>query len=160
MLPVEPGIVIPTDVADAPGRTGESLFAFHHADVLGTRMELRINAADRDAAVSAARQAHSEILRLSRACSIGGTSGAELSHLNANEWHQASPDLFSVIASAERWRVLSHDGYSPRLGTLFGVWQAADVLPDRGRIAALAAEVMAAQVELDAEFARRFVRPD
>lgn len=157
MLPVEPEIVIPADVAEATRGTGPALFAFHHADVLGTRLELRINASDRDAALSAAQHAHSEILRLSRVFNWRD-EGSELSRLNANERHQASPDLFSVIAMAERWRTLSHGGYSPRLGLLLREWRVAGALPERERMAALAAEVMAAKIELDAA-SRAIVRP-
>lgn len=158
MLPVEPAFFIQAEAADAALQVTERLFAFHHADVLGTRMELRVNAFDRDVAMSAARRAHAEIMRLDRVFNWRDVR-SELSKLNASEQHEASVDLFAVVAAAERWRVLSLNGYSARLGALLTIWREVNVMPDPERIAAMAAQLMAAPVQLDGGM-RVIVRPD
>lgn len=154
MIPVEPAFVIQADVV----RVGERVFAFHDADVLGTRMELRINAADQGAALEAAARARGEIARLDRVFNWRD-AGSELARLNASVEHAASAELFAVIAAAERWREASLGGYSARLGRLLAVWRAAEVMPDRGVVAELAREIAAARVEMDAGL-QTIVRPE
>ena len=143
--------------ADAT-RVAESAFAFRDADVLGTRLELRIRAADEAAAAEAARRVRAEIARLDRVFDWRDAS-SELARLNAGVEHLASVELFEVIAAAERWRVASARAYSARLGRLLEMWRTARVMPERWRVAELAHEIDAARVAMDAD-ARVIVRPE
>lgn len=139
-------------------RVAERVFAFRDADVLGTRLELRVNSADGEAALEAARRARAEIARLDGVFNWRN-GGSELARLNASERHEASAELFEVIAAAERWRVASFGAYSARLGRLLEVWRAAEAMPERSAMAEMAGQIAAARVEMDA-VARVIIRPD
>jgi len=154
MIPVEPAFVIQADAV----RVAEGVFAFRDADVLGTRLELRIKAADEAAALEATKRARAEIARLDRVFDWR-KAGSELARLNAGEEHVASTELFAVIAAAERWRVASAGAYSARLGRLLEVWRTAGAMSERSAMAELAGEIAAAQVELDAA-SRVIARPE
>jgi len=141
----------------APGLPAARGFAFHDPCVLGTRLNLVVDTEGQDAAYRAACAARVEIDRLDRVFNWRNPA-AEISRLNAAATFVASPELFEVVAAAERWRTLSAGAYSGRLGRLLQVWRDARTMPERCAMATLAQAIGAAEVGLDAQ-ARVVTRP-
>jgi FAD:protein FMN transferase len=133
------------------------VYAFHDACVLGTRMNLWLRADGQADAYAAAWAARRETDRLARVFDWRDPA-SELSGLNRAARHQASAELFEVVAAAERWRELSAGAYSGRLGRLLQAWRAAGELPAACAMAKLARDISGAEVGLDAG-ARLITRP-
>ncbi len=157
--------MLPADIPEAPVMATSAAvlpeqggYVFHDPCVLGTRLSMVVDAVTQAAAYRAACSARVEIDRLDGVFNWRDPA-AEISRLNAAETHVASPELFEVVAAAERWRNLSSGAYSGRLGLPLSVWRAAQEMPDRATMAAMAAEIAGADVKLDAK-ARVIVRPD
>src|SRR5512138_3187206 len=96
-------------------------YAFRDESILGTRLQLQIVASSQAAAHEAALAVRAEIDRLDLILS-GWRDDSELAALNRHHRFVASPELFAVIALAERWRVATHGAFSPRLGHLIDAW--------------------------------------
>jgi len=144
------GIVAPAPAATAGLR-------FHRDHVLGTSLDLLAVAPDEACARIAAGAAMAEIARLDRVLSAY-RADSELTMLNAVAEHDASPDLFAVIAACERWRRDTDGAFSARLGAALSLWRDGAV-PDPQRLQAAAARAEAARVDLDPA-RRRIARPD
>lgn len=134
------------------------VYAFHDPHVLGTRLNLLVRAEGQAGAYAAARAARAEIDRLDRVFNWREPA-SELSRLNRSARHEASVDLFAVVAAAERWRTLSAGAVSGRMGRLLQVWREARETPDPRDMARLAREIADADVALDAA-ARIITRPE
>ena len=83
---------------------GAGAWQFRDEAVLGTRMNLAVNAAQPEQALIAAQVARAEIDRLNRVFNYRAKD-SELVGLNASREWMASADLFDAIAAAEQWRV-------------------------------------------------------
>jgi thiamine biosynthesis lipoprotein len=128
----------------------QAAYAFHHPAVLGTRFNLLINADGDDQAAFAAWKARTEIDRLN-AILNGRNPNSEISRLNNGFQHEASEDLFNVVAAAERWRQASGGAYSPRLGHIIRAWREADQTPPEALVLqTLAQQAADADIGLDA----------
>ena len=155
--PAAAAIELPVMAPAAPGAIAPDLHVFHDPDTLGTRLNLLISAPDREAAFAAAGSVRREIDRLA-AIFNWRLPDSEITQLNHNPAWQASPDLFAVIAAAERWRGTSLGAVSGRLGRLLSLWRMARGLPDKDSIARLARTIAEADVILDPG-ARTIIRP-
>lgn len=133
---------------EAPA-AGAAIWTFRDEAVLGTRLNILINASHGDHVLNAARVTRAEIDRLN-AIFNSRVAESELVALNASHSFQASPELFAAIAEAEAWRIASNGAFSPRLGRVLDQWRAArHELPSRTMLAELAKAANEAIVELD-----------
>ena len=148
---------IPALEAPAAARAiSGDVYAFHDPCVLGTYLNLLVRAEAQAEAYEAACRARREIDRLDAVFNWRNPA-SEISQLNRATSFKASPDLFTVIAVAERWREQSHNAISGRLGQLLAAWRAAALTPE----AAIhrAQQIANATVTLD-HSARTITRPD
>lgn len=98
-----------------PQQAENQTWRFHADHVLGTSLDMAVVAKRPVAAALAIDAARTEIARLDRVLSAW-RSDSELMALNAGASHQASDDLFAVIAACEDWRQRSAGAYSARVG--------------------------------------------
>ena len=136
----------------------QDVFVFHDPCVLGTHLNLMIRARGQVEAYAAACGALAEIHRLKDVFNWR-SAASEISALNTAGRMSVSPDLFAVIAAAERWRVVSSGAVSGRMGLLLDRWRAAGGTPDRGEMEQLARQIASAEVTLDLA-TRTIVRPE
>lgn len=133
-------------------------YVFRDEAILGTRMRIDLVARNFADAQAAALRARDEIDRLN-AILNGRDPNSEISILNRSLKHRASPELFAVVAAAERWRAATAGAFSGRLGRAIALWQSArDGIPSRSELAELARAAGAADVGLD-ESTRTITRP-
>lgn len=138
-------------IPDSPPVLPAETFAAHHfrdEAILGTRMNLIIRALSHSAALAAAHAARAEIDRLDLVFN-SRRPDSELVALNSAASLTASPDLFAVIALAERMRTRTANAFSGRLGRLIDLWRSAGTSPDPAVTARLAADIAAGDVRLD-----------
>ena len=160
MLPVSdiPNVELAEAQAAAALQAGGG-YVFHDPCVLGTRLNVVVDAGSQDVAYRAACAARVEIDRLDRVFNWREPD-SELSRLNASRVMQVSGDLFDLVVAAEHWRVLSEGAYSGRLGVLLEQWRGVgDRLLDRAVMQTLADEIGAAEMTLDAG-TRTITRPE
>lgn len=98
-------------------------YTFHHENVMGTAMELRVRADDAEAARRAEGRVLREIDRLS-----GVFSGYDPSS-EFRRWQDAargpvkvSPELFEVLRACDHWREESGGAFDPRVQALTRLW--------------------------------------
>ena len=98
-------------------------FAFHHENVMGTSLELRVLADSEDAARSAEDQALREIDRLSKIFS-GYDPQSELSRWQAAPKApvKVSAELFEVLQLCDCYRELSGGAFEPRVEAYTRLW--------------------------------------
>ncbi len=142
--------------APSAARAIGDVYAFHDPCVLGTYLNIFVRAAGRGEAYEAACRARREIDRLD-AVFNWRDPGSEISRLNRAAQFMASPDLFAVVAAAERWREVSGNALSGRLGQLLATWRDAALTPTDA--AHLAAQIAQADVQLDPA-TRTITRPE
>ncbi|VFR90172.1 Thiamin biosynthesis lipoprotein ApbE [plant metagenome] len=123
----------------------------HRDDVLGTSLDLRIDA-PADQAMAAERAVLAEIARLDVVLSRW-REDSELSRFNASvEPQDLSCDLRTVLGLCEEWRARTEGLFSCRMGALAQRWQQAQesgLLPTREELRVLASAAAAAEVSLD-----------
>ncbi|MGF6416877.1 thiamine biosynthesis lipoprotein [Stenotrophomonas sp. AN71] len=128
-----------------------SAAALHRDDVLGTSLDLRIDAPAAQAAAGE-RAALAEIDRLDAVLSRW-RGDSELSRFNASVGPQdLSRDLRAVLRLCEEWRARTEGLFSCRLGALAQRWRQAQdsgALPAREELRALASAAAAAEISLD-----------
>lgn len=144
---MDPIAAVPAIEAPAPARSvAGDVYAFHDPCALGTYLNIFVRAAGQGEAYEAACRARREIDRLDDVFNWRNPA-SEISRLNASGTFDGSPDLFTVIAVAERWRDLSDNAISGRLGRLLAAWRNAALAP--AEAARLAARIADANVGLD-----------
>lgn len=123
----------------------------HRDDVLGTSLDLRIDAPAAQA-VAGERAVLAEIDRLDAVLSRW-REDSELSRFNTSDTPQdLSRDLRAVLRLCEQWRARTEGLFSCRLGALAQRWRQAQdsgVLPTREALRALAALAASAEFSLD-----------
>jgi thiamine biosynthesis lipoprotein len=135
-----------------------SVVSLQAEDVLGTSLKLAARGAQPDSLAAAEVAAFAEIARLDAVLSAW-RGDSELAALNAATRFSASPDLFAVIAAAERWRAATGGFYSGRLGLLREAWRDASTQPDSANALAFARQLQGASVRLYSE-TRTIEKPD
>jgi len=118
--------------ASARPAFGVDDFAFFHENVMGTLLELRVLADDRESARWAEDRVLGEIDRLALIFS-GYDSASEFSR-----WQAAprgpmslSPELFEVLSASDAWRNRSGGAFDPRVEVMTRLWSRA---AGRGRV--------------------------
>jgi thiamine biosynthesis lipoprotein len=98
-------------------------FVFHHEDVMGTSLELRLVADSEEIARRAEDRALREIDRLSAVFS-GYDRGSEFSRWLAGPGTpvRVSPELFEVLRLCDHWRTASGGAFDPRVEALMRLW--------------------------------------
>ncbi|MEM7316080.1 MAG: DUF2271 domain-containing protein [Planctomycetota bacterium] len=105
--------------------TGES-FVFHHENILGTSLELKLTAKDEATAKKAESGALAEIERLSKILSSYDQESELQKWLNGpNKTPRTSPELRAVLKRAEFWRAKTAGAFDVRAGVLTDLWEAA-----------------------------------
>jgi thiamine biosynthesis lipoprotein len=134
-------------------------YVFRDEAILGTRMQINLVAQNYSDALAAAQNARLEIDRLNKILNSRDPA-SELYKLNRSRTHRASPELFEVVAAAERWRAETPGAFSGRLGTVIDLWRnARDRTPSRSELVRMARAADGAYVELDSS-TRTITRPD
>ncbi|WMJ69437.1 DUF2271 domain-containing protein [Stenotrophomonas sp. 24(2023)] len=144
LLSATTGLALPPASADAPA-------SFHRDDVLGTSLDLAVEAAPADAD-TALQAVLAEVTRLDGILSRWHED-SELARFNASTTPQhLSPDLRAVLGLCETWLARTEGMFSCRLGLPAARWRAAaasGVLPAREEMRALAAAARDAEVVID-----------
>ena len=105
------------------GAVAAETFVFHHENVMGTSMELRLLADSEDFARKAEDRALREIDRLSAIFSSYDPN-SEFSRWLAGPKApvRISPELFEVLQLSDRWRTASGGAFDPRVEALMRLW--------------------------------------
>ena len=103
-----------------------STFAFHHENVLGTSLELRVRAQDLAAAERAESAALAELDRQDRILS-SWRADSELSRWAATRFAATpvSPELFRTLAAFDRWRERTSGALDPSAEAAARLWRQA-----------------------------------
>ncbi len=121
--------------------------------VLGTRLTMRVDCDDRDAASEAEREALAVADRLEAILSVFRADSPY------NRWRrgllpQPPPEVVEVLAVAASWHRRTDGAFNPCLGALMRRWRRAEAeqrLPDRAELAQLAADVAALPYDVDGD---------
>ena len=128
-------------------------FVYHHENVMGTALELRVRAADEATATAAEAAVLAEIDRLSGLLSGYDPASAYRRWLDGSAGPVDVPaELFAVLDGADRWRTATGGAFEPRVAALSAVWSAAaerGTPPDRDEIAAALGRMAATGWRLD-----------
>lgn len=100
-------------------------YAFHHENVMGTSLELRVSAVDPASAAEAERRVLAEVDRLSAILS-GYDARSEF-----RRWQDTpggptavAPEFWEVLATADRWRERTGGAFEPKVEGLSRLWKA------------------------------------
>ncbi len=99
----------------APAQAETREWRLHEDHVLGASLDLTVTARTQAAAMIAADAARAEIDRLDLILS-GWRDDSELAALNTSNERVVSPELFSVLQTAEAWRARTGGAFDARLG--------------------------------------------
>ena len=115
-----PWVLVATLVGSS---VGAKEYEFHHVNVMGTSMELRVSADKTLSASRAEGRVLCEIDRLSRIFSSYDPASEfrlwETSTLVAKDF---SPELFEVLKACDRWREFSGGAFDPRTEVFSRLW--------------------------------------
>lgn len=102
-------------------------FCYHHENVLGTSLELRLDAASESAATAAERRVLTEVDRLAQVLSTY-LADSEISRWLAQQRGEVtvSPDLLAVLKACDAWEAASGGAFNPRVESISQVWRAAE----------------------------------
>lgn len=105
---------------------GPQLFTFHHEGVLGTSLDLQLQASDAQQAAAVETAILDEIERLRKILSTYDET-SEISRVNASTAPvPCSPELLDVLGFYDFWTAKSRGAYNGHLGELIGAWKAAE----------------------------------
>ena len=128
----------------------DGAYSFRDESILGTRLQLFLVSRSYAIAHEAALAVRAEIDRLDLIFN-SRRRDSELVALNRSREFRASPELFDVIALAERWCELTSGAFSGRLGHLLKLWRdSRERPPSRADALRLASQARLADVHLDA----------
>ncbi|HEY3901104.1 MAG TPA: DUF2271 domain-containing protein [Chthoniobacter sp.] len=124
--------VLPLQAADPP-----QLFHFHHDAILGTSLDLQVQAANDQQAAAVEAAVLEEIERLRKILSIYDPA-SDVSRVNAATGPvQCSPELLEVLGFYDWWTMKSRGAYNGHLGSLIAMWKAAEKIGTPPTVAAL-----------------------
>ena len=113
-------------------------FTFEHIRVLGTSMDLSVDAADAATAQKFEQTILAEVDRLARIISTYDKT-SEVSQLKLHEPAKASSELIELLGLYDQWEQRSAGALSGRLGEVISLWQEAgktSTLPDPAKLTA------------------------
>jgi len=113
------GLFVATAATAAP-------FSFWHDDVLGTSLEITLEADDATAAATAERAVLAEIDRLSAVCSTYDPTSEVSRWLAARVPREVSPDLAGILRACDRWREASGGCFHPGVAGVTRLWREAE----------------------------------
>lgn len=113
-------------------------FEFHHENVLGTSLELKIQTSHETDARRAEAIVLEEIQRLTSVLSTW-VQDSEISRLLASPagTHAVSVDLHTVLGHADAWQAETHGAFNPRVQVLSQLWSEAEKRQQKPDAAAL-----------------------
>lgn len=128
-------------------------FVFRHEHVLGTSLEIQVEASQQDSAERAEDRVLHEIERLAKIYS-SYDSDSELNRwrLRVGQATAISAELYNLLAACDRWRNLSAGAFNPTVQALTQVWQAGERenrFPTAEALAATVARMQTAPWRLD-----------
>jgi thiamine biosynthesis lipoprotein len=139
------GVLIPT--------ASRGPFVYHHENVLGTSLELKIHALNEAAADQAEAAALAEIDRLNGILSTYDvTSEASRWLRTRNQPVKVSPELFEVLSQFDAWRLRTNGALDPAAEAVSQVWKQAaqrNQLPSAAELAAATGRVKKPHWSLD-----------
>jgi hypothetical protein len=104
------GFASSTCAQTVPGRTS----VFHHENVLGTTLELRVQADSDETAARAEQRALAEIDRLAKIFSTYDETSEFSRWLTTRGRPQSvSRELFAVLQESEQWRIATQGAFNP-----------------------------------------------
>lgn len=135
--------------------TASERFTFHHEHVLGTSLEIQVEAVSADSAAAAEARILKEIERLARIfSSYDATSELSRWQSRVGTPTTISPELFAVLTDCDRWHQRSAGAFNPAVEALTKLWKAAEkrnTLPTTAELADIVAQVQKPQWTLDTE---------
>jgi thiamine biosynthesis lipoprotein ApbE len=139
------GVCLTATAALAASVASPERFVFHHENVLGTSMELRLRARDATAAAGAESLALAEIDHLARVFSTYSPD-SEVSRWQRTrgEAVPVSPELFEVLEQCDRWRDASHGAFNPTAEVFSRLWKSAAATQSEPSSEALSAAALRA----------------
>lgn len=130
-------------------------FAIHHEFVLGTSLEIQVEADSPKAADRAERHILDEIARLEKIFSTySPTSELNRWQTTQNSAESVSPELLSLLQTAEEWKSHSRGVFNPAAEALTQLWKQAaarNTLPQADELQAAVKLVQETHWKLDAE---------
>tara|TARA_R110002012_G_scaffold56464_2_gene144701 strand:+ start:1961 stop:3445 length:1485 start_codon:yes stop_codon:yes gene_type:complete len=139
-------------LAMLPGVATADMFKRHHDHVLGTSLDIVVNAPSEIDADKAEEAILKEIERLRGVFSTYDNS-SEISRLNRSIDTTVSDDMVRVLERCEAYRMQTSNALSCRIGSLIDTWAVAErenKLPNRPAMRITAGEIRRASVEIDA----------
>ncbi|HCE22954.1 MAG TPA: hypothetical protein DF282_10645, partial [Hyphomonas sp.] len=135
-----------------PGVATADMFKRHHDHVLGTSLDIVVNAPSEIDANKAEEAILKEIERLRGVFSTYDNS-SEISRLNRSSDTTVTDDMVRVLERCEAYRMQTSNALSCRIGSLIDTWAVAErenKLPNRPAMRITAGEIRRASVEIDA----------
>jgi thiamine biosynthesis lipoprotein len=129
--------------------------------MMGTRLDLRVEASDRALAVAASQRIVAAMEAVEERLSTW-RDDSELAAFNrapVGEWAELSPQLGDDLAEAVRWARATDGAFDPTVGALVNVWglRIGGREPSPGELIAARATVGAGGLEVDGQRGRRLV---
>ncbi len=131
----------------APQSTMASVYEFHHDNVLGTQLELRIVAGSEQAATVAEQRVLKEIDRLNEVLSTYRPDSELSVWLKNGTSSVVSDDLRNVLKASEHWQKQSSGAFHPGVEMMSQLWRAAEAsqsMPDQKELAQAAETIRSA----------------
>ncbi len=124
-------------VAFARADNPPQLFHFHHDAILGTSLDLQVQAPNEQQAAAVETAVLEEIERLRKILSTYDPA-SEVSRVNASTGPvQCSAELIEVLGFYDWWTMKSRGAYNGHLGSLIAMWKAAEKIGTPPTAAAL-----------------------
>jgi len=121
------GLLLALSLAgQAHGAEPPQVFPFHHEGVLGTSLDLQVQAPDAQQAAVVETAILDEIERLRKILSTYDET-SDISRVNVSTTPvPCSPELLDVLSFYDYWTAKSRGAYNGHLGELIGVWKAGE----------------------------------
>lgn len=129
-------------------------FTFHHVNVLGTNLALRLDADQRSQAEAGEQAALKEIDRLNAILSSYDPQSELRRWIDARVFQTPSKELADVLHASESYHAASHGGFNPGIERLTQIWKQAEQrqkLPSPSELEPITAELTHIGWEWNAE---------
>ncbi len=134
-------------MADRPNpdetEAAHTTYRFFHQGLMGTMIDIRIDAVDELIAEAIDRAATKRITQLEQVFSVYDNQ-SELARWRRGEVDLASPEFTTVMVAALRWQTESHGRFNPLVGEQTRIWteaQSTGQTPSRNHLQAVAESI-------------------